>query len=164
MTTIRRLAKGEWPLYRGVRLAALRDAPEAFSTTYESAMQRSPESWAAQADAAAEGADRFTFLVLMNEEPAGLASLYRDADGSGLGEMIQVWIAPALRGGRLAGELLDFIFRTAQNHGFDKIRAEVFAANERARRFYEKHGFIREDTPGTCGHLSVVLSKVVARA
>ncbi len=164
MTTIRRLAKGEWPLYRQVRLAALKDAPEAFSTTYESASQRSPESWAAQADAAAEGSDRFTFLVLKKDEPVGLASLYRDADGSGQGEMIQVWIAPALRGGRLAGELLDFIFRTAQNHGFGRIRAEVFMANERARRFYEKHGFTREDAPGMHDPHSIVLSKIIACA
>jgi len=164
MITIRRLASGEGALYRRVRLAALHDAPEAFSTSYESASQRSPESWAAQADAAAEGSDRFTFVVLRKDEPVGLASLYRDADGSRQGEMIQVWLAPALRGGGVADALLDLVFRTAGNHGFDKIRAEVFTANERARRFYEKHGFLPDEAPGSPALQSIVLSKVIPNA
>ena len=54
MRTVRRITKGEWALYKQLRLASLLEAPEAFSTTYESAALRSDESWAAQADASAE--------------------------------------------------------------------------------------------------------------
>ena len=74
MRSIRRINKGESALYKQLRLASLKDAPEAFSTTYESAAQRSPESWAAQADASAEGSNRFTFFALIAEEAAGLPS------------------------------------------------------------------------------------------
>jgi ribosomal protein S18 acetylase RimI-like enzyme len=163
MKTIRRIGKGEWMLYKRVRLASLQDAPEAFSTTYESACLRSPESWAAQADSSAEGPDRFTFLAFHDEEPVGLAALYRDANGSRQGEIIQVWISPALRGDGLAGELLDFIFNCAKVEGFEKIRAEVMNSNGRALRFYEKHGFIIDDIPpATRTDQSIVLAKNIS--
>ena len=158
MRNIRRIIKGESELYRRLRLASLKDAPEAFSTTFESAAQRSPESWAAQADASAEGPDRFTFFAFIDEEPAGLAALYRDADGSARGEMIQVWVSPVFRGAGLAGELVDFLVNCAKNHGFDKIRAEVMASNQRALRLYEKRGFEIDDSPSVHSDRSVVLS------
>jgi ribosomal protein S18 acetylase RimI-like enzyme len=159
MRSIRRINKGESALYKQLRLASLKDAPEAFSTTYESAAQRSPESWAAQADASAEGSNRFTFFALIAEEATGLAALYRDADGSAQGEIFQVWVSPVFRGTGLAGELVDFILRYAKNHGFNKIRAEVMASNGRALRFYEKHGFKIVDSPATHSDCSVVLSR-----
>ena len=49
-------------------LAALKDSPEAFSTTYESASRRSHESWVEQADVAAEGPDRAIFLAAESEQ------------------------------------------------------------------------------------------------
>ena len=161
METIRRITKGEWALYREMRLASLRDAPEYFSTTYQAAVQRSPESWAAQADASAEGTARFTFLAFVDEAPAGLGALYRDADGLKCGEIIQVWAAPAFRGGGLAGRLLEFIFQCARHNGFDKIRAEVMASNKRALRFYEKQGFAIDGSPSLHAQGSIVLSKPV---
>jgi RimJ/RimL family protein N-acetyltransferase len=149
-------------LYKQMRLASLTDAPEAFSTTYESASLRSPESWAAQADASAEGPDRFTFFAFIDEEPIGLAALYRDANGSSQGEIIQVWLAPSSRGGGLAGELLDFVFNCARIHGFEKIRAEVMNANGRARRFYEKHGFTIDGFSAIRTDHSIVLAKNIS--
>lgn len=161
MKTIRRIAKGEWMLYKQMRLAALKDAPEAFSTTYESASQRSPESWANQADGSAEGSARFTFLAFVDDKPAGLAALYRDADGVNQGEIIQVWISPAFRSSGLASELIDFIFQCAKHNGFDKIRAEVMVSNKRAIRFYEKSGFKIDGSPSVHSDSSIVLAKEV---
>lgn len=146
-------------LYRELRLMSLKDAPEAFSTTYESAAQRSPESWAAQADASAEGTARFTFLAFVDDKPAGLAALYRDAGEADQGEIIQVWIAPAFRSGGLAGNLIDFAFRCAKSNGFFKIRAEVMVSNKRALRFYEKQGFKIDGSPSVHSDNSIVLTR-----
>jgi RimJ/RimL family protein N-acetyltransferase len=161
MNIIRRIRKGEWELYKQLRLASLKDAPEAFSTTYESAVERAPESWVAQADASAEGLDRFTYFAFVEEAPAGLAALYRDADGSAQGEIIQLWISPAFRGNGLADELVNVIISCAKNHGFDKIRAEVMTTNRRARRFHEKHGFKIDGSPSRHSGHSVVLTKAL---
>jgi RimJ/RimL family protein N-acetyltransferase len=121
MHTIRRLKIGEADLYRRLRLEALKDAPGAFSSTYESALQRDEQSWAQQADSSAQGSGRATFVVI-GERPIGLASIYRDTESPSTGELLQMWIALSHRGSGVAAELLDQLF-------------------ERALRFYGKYGF-----------------------
>jgi RimJ/RimL family protein N-acetyltransferase len=138
--TIRRIKFGEAALYRSIRLEALMDSPEAFSTSYESALARAPDSWIIQADATAEGKDRATFIAFQ-DRPIGLAALYRDGDYSTTGELIQMWVAPEYRGGSLAADLLDHLFQWAAEHDFQLIRAQVTEGNPRALRFYLKYGF-----------------------
>ena len=140
MHTIRRLKIGEADLYRRLRLEALKDAPGAFSSTYESALQRDEQSWAQQADSSAHGSGRATFVVI-GERPIGLASIYRDTESPSTGELLQMWIALSHRGSCIAAELLDQLFEWARDHSFAKIRAQVTQGNERALRFYGKYGF-----------------------
>lgn len=158
MYTIRRLKEGEAALYREVRLASLQESPEAFSTSYEAACTRSHDTWVAQADASAQGLDRATFVALANH-PMGLAALYRDPVDSLVGDLIQMWIAPAYRGGPLATDLLDHIFAWAAGHGFQTIRAEVTEGNQRALRFYQKYGF--GPATATAESSELVLTKAV---
>lgn len=139
--TIRRLNMGEADLYRHVRLESLKESPEAFAASYESALSRDYDSWAVQADASASGRDRATFIVL-GDQPIGLAALYRDQSFPHEGELIQVWVSPCCRGSRTAIDLMDTIFNWASCHGFASIRAEVAHHNLRALRFYEKYGFV----------------------
>ncbi len=148
MHNIRRLNIGEAALYRRVRLEALRDSPEAFATSYASAVERSDESWIAQANGSATGDDRATLLVVMDEKPVGMAALYRDAEGSSAGELIQMWIAPEHRGSMMAAELLEHVFAWAADGGIQTIRAEVTEGNTRALRFYERQGFRKVDGNG----------------
>ena len=148
MHNIRRLNIGEAALYRRVRLEALRDSPEAFATSYASALERNDESWIAQADDSATGDDRATFLVLMDDEPVGMAALYRDAEDHSMGELIQMWISPAHRGSTMAAELLEHVFAWAAGCGIQTIRAEVTEGNTRALRFYERQGLRKVDGSG----------------
>lgn len=154
---IRRLNRGEGELYREVRLEALRESPEAFGTTHEAALGRTMESWAAQADTSASGRDRATFLVLAGETAVGLAALYRDEAVPGEGELIQVWVAPWLRGDGVAERLMDVVFRWAEENGFGSVKAEVTDGNGRALRFYERCGFVAMEV----GVDRVVLRKCV---
>lgn len=137
---IRRLNPGEADLYRTVRLESLKESPEAFASTYESALERSGESWRQQADASATGNDRATFIVLA-DRPVGVATLYRNPEKFEEGEMIQVWVSPEHRGGEVAGDLLRTLFSWAVANDFQTIVAEITPNNTRALRFYEKHGF-----------------------
>jgi ribosomal protein S18 acetylase RimI-like enzyme len=140
MRITRRLNSGEGHLYRAVRLEALRESPDAFSSRYEDAVARSDQSWADQADSSAAGSDRATFVTL-EEQPVGLAALYRDGDSADFGELIQMWVAPEVRGGGVAGELLEEVFRWASFNRFSFVTEEVMGTNARALRFYEKFGF-----------------------
>jgi len=141
MISVRRLQVGEGELYKRVRLAALREAPFAFSTTYESALQRSPESWCEQADASAQGSDRATFIAFSDEAPIGMAAFYRDQERADTGEVLQVWVVPEYRGKGVAEALMDAIFLWARKNGFRRVLAGVMRGNQRALNFYLKYGF-----------------------
>lgn len=160
MITIRRLKQGEAGFYRELRLQALRESPEAFGTSLADALARDAQSWIDQAEASASGPDRATWIVIA-ERPAGLAALYRDATDPNVGELIQMWVAPELRGGQAAGELLGAILRWAGENGFRRVRAEVMAGNARALGFYRKCGFIEIAGQGNATGASVVLMRAV---
>ena len=147
MITIRRIKIGESDLFKRIRLTALKDAPYAFSATYDSALQRSAESWREQADSSASGFDRATFIAFSDEAPIGIAALYRDKDKVHLGELLQLWISPEYRGTSVTQDLMDAVFQWAKENNFSKVKAEITKANSRALKFYFKYGFsILEET------------------
>jgi ribosomal protein S18 acetylase RimI-like enzyme len=138
---IRRIRSGEEELFRELRLASLKESPSAFSSTYESAIKRSAESWCEQADSTAAGTDRCTFLAFSDEFPVGIAAIYRNNGNKEECEIYQVWVSPDFRGGEVACELLDAIFRWCKENGIRKVFATIRAGNDRAVKFYRKYGF-----------------------
>jgi GNAT superfamily N-acetyltransferase len=141
MITIRRIRNGEADLFRQIRLASLKDAPYAFSSTYESALRRSPESWREQAEKTAAGPDRATFLAFDGDSPIGIAALYRLPSPAGAGEVIQVWVESFYRRRRVGWKLMDAVFAWAGENGFRTVAAKIMIGNDGALRFYRKLGF-----------------------
>lgn len=76
MISVRRIQLGESELFKQMRLTSLHESPSAFASTYESAPQRSPESWCQQADSTAQRSDRSTFIAFSGNSPIGIAALY----------------------------------------------------------------------------------------
>ena len=141
MITIRRLRTEEVDLFKQLRLTALRDAPYAFPSTYEVALNRSAESWREQAESTARGSDRATFIAFSDDLPIGMAALYRREDKAEEGELLQVWVSADYRGTRLAWDLMDACFQWAQENKFRVIVAGMTKGNARALKFYIKYGF-----------------------
>jgi len=141
MITVRRIQIGEGELFKQMRLASLREAPYAFTSTYESALHRSPENWSEQADSTARESDRATFIAFSGDSPIGIAALYRHLDEADLGEVLQVWIAPEVRNTGIASNLMDAVFQWAGANGFRVVLASVTKENTRALKFYRKYGF-----------------------
>ncbi len=126
---------------------ALQDAPYAFSSTYESGLQRSADSWREQAESTAVGADRTTFIAFSGDVPVGMSALYRNNDKVDSGEILQVWVRPEYRGSAVAQDLMDILFKWAGENNFRKLIAGVTKVNARALTFYLKYGFsILEET------------------
>lgn len=119
----------------------MRDAPYAFSSTYDSASHRSAESWREQADSTSQGSDRATFLAFSEDMPVGIAALYRLEDQDDVGEVVQVWVVPEYRGTEVAWDLMNAIFLWAGENHFRTIKAGVTLRNTRALKFYTKVGF-----------------------
>ena len=161
MVLIRRLQFGEVQLFRRMRLASLQDAPHAFSSTYESALLRSAESWREQADSTAQGAERATFIAFSDDTPIGIAALYRLPGHTDVGETLQVWVAPEHRGKGIARGLMNALFVWASQNGFRRVIATLTKENARAIGFYCKYGFALPNEPSQTAPQDVVLAREV---
>jgi len=140
MISIRRIRSDDTSLFRDVRLRAMKDSPDAFGATYDSALQRTEDSWRDQVAQAAAGSLRNTLLAFDGTRCIGLASLYREQDAPE-GEILQMWVEPGFRGTGTAARLVSELLEWAQTVGIHTVGLAVATTNETARRFYEKCGF-----------------------
>jgi len=141
MISVRRIQIGEGELFKQMRLTSLHESPSAFASTYESALNRSSESWSEQADNSTGESDRATFIAFSGDSPIGIAALYRDKETIDTGEVLQVWVSPEHRGKGVAVTMMDAVFCWARENGFRRVLATITQGNVRALRFYQKYGF-----------------------
>lgn len=97
---IRLLDQDEWQVYRGVRLAALEDAPDAFVARLEDEASQGEEFWRERM------ARAIRIIAERGNEPVGLVGLGLHDDGDPeTAEVFGLWTAPAVRGERVARSL-----------------------------------------------------------
>jgi len=136
---IRELRATEWQAYRTLRLHALVDAPDAFSTLYAQAAAQPDEYWEERLAALSADAD----LLLVAEGDAQLAALVwgrLDTDGAAA-FVYQMWVAPELRGHGVGRALLKKVIDWAKGWGAATITLGVTQGNGPAYRLYESVGF-----------------------
>lgn len=140
---VRRLGPQDWQVYRTVRLRMLQDAPDAFATRYAEAAVRDEAAWRA----ALTSCDHH--LAEVEGAPAGAAGL---AVRDGVADLIGMWVAPEHRGGPVGTLLVEAVCERARALGQPRLLLDVVDGNDRARRFYERLGFVptgrRQLVPG----------------
>jgi RimJ/RimL family protein N-acetyltransferase len=134
---IRRLGPGDEALLRATRLHALADAPEAFGTTFADAQSRDDEFWTAQVGGHL-GDQVCATWVAIDDSGAGVG-MVTGLESELVVEVIQVWVAPEHRGSGLIEQLFDRVVAWARR---ERIEIAVAESNARARRVYERLGFI----------------------
>jgi len=142
MIACRRATKNDVTLFKEVRLKALKDSPDAFGSTYKSALQRDQRSWEDQLWSTTTGDDRNTQFAFEDDQCIGIAALYREPSASS-GDIIMMWIDPRYRGSTAASSLslVDNLLSWAKGSGFAAVSLEVTDSNARAIKFYENQGF-----------------------
>jgi RimJ/RimL family protein N-acetyltransferase len=95
--------------------------------------------------AALENPERATFVITTDGEPAGMLLLVHEPRFPWLVEFRRIVVMQPGRGiGTAAVEfVIDWAFRERHAH---RIHLDVVAANGRARRLYERAGFVHEGT------------------
>ncbi len=93
MVEVRAVGPDDWVIMRDVRLAALRDAPDAFGSTYAREAQFAEAEWRRRAST------RNSFLAYLPElgaTPAGIAAGIEEEPGAF--ELVSMWVRPQARG------------------------------------------------------------------
>jgi GNAT superfamily N-acetyltransferase len=136
---IRPLTQSDLPAYRPVRLAALRDHPEAFGSSYEEEQGDALETMG-RLIAAPPGITLGGFAA---DQLAGITSLTVSPRIKlrHKGHITAVYVAPELRGTGLARGLLDGIIMHARAVGLLALTLCVTVGNEPARKLYLGAGF-----------------------
>ncbi len=104
-----------------------------------------PERWSGRIDFLDEG----SFVIIDGEQIAAHVHARPAAEEnmSGWGEIHTMYALPQFWGTGCAGELFDYAVDWLNKQGFERIYLYVLNGNERAARFYRKHGFApTEDT------------------
>lgn len=136
MIMVRRAGPADWEALRDIRLAALKDAPDAFGTTYAEQEAFTRRDWLDRI------ASSPRFLAHVDDEPApsGLAGGY--ASEPGVVELISMWVHPRGRGRGVSEALIDAVANwAATDQHAATLHLWVTESNKPARRLYERTGF-----------------------
>lgn len=126
----------EWHIFRDVRLAALKDAPYAFGSTWEHEKDRPEEAWRAAVVA------RTRYVAESDGQVVGMTSV-GEAGSTGAGSVTSFWVHPEARGKGVGDALLLATVESAKDAGFAELFLWVVENNTPAQRLYERHGFKR---------------------
>lgn len=137
---IRRIAEGDGPLLREVRLAAIADSPGAFTTNLEAARARPVEAWSRVAEAHSGADDQATWFAEVDEATAGMVSAFRTDDGAVT--LTSLWSAPGFRRIGVADALVAAVRAWAVAVGAGEVRQWLVERNAHARAFHEALGFV----------------------
>jgi ribosomal protein S18 acetylase RimI-like enzyme len=131
---VRRADVAEWEVVRDVRLRALADSPSAFASTLAREQAFEKEDWLRRIEPGP------SFLAWADARAVGCAAGF--AESAGEWHLVAMWVEPAHRGTPAAAELVEAVCRSARADGAGAVRLWVADGNPRARRFYERLGFV----------------------
>jgi len=137
MVVVRAATPDDWRAMRDTRLAALRDAPQAFASIVEREEAFTEEEWRARTQVRAQSV-MYMAEVEGLAEPAGMAGVRAEAEAA---HLIGMWVRPVARGQKAGEALIEAALGWARSRGLDSMYLWVTEANAPARRLYERCGF-----------------------
>ena len=139
--TIRRIAAGDGPLLRELRLRSLEDSPAAFGQLPEEAMARPDVDWRRRALQASRGDHRTWLFAERGRNVVGLVQGRRRSPATLL--LFSMWVDPASRRMGVGRMLIDGLEEWARGWQAAETVLWVFRRNSAALRFYRELGFRR---------------------
>jgi GNAT superfamily N-acetyltransferase len=136
---IRRLAGSDAPQYRELRLRALREHPEAFTSSWEEESAK-PLDWYGNR---LTGEGKAFFAAFERGELCAMAGLEREQRRKNRhkGIVVGMYVAPEQGGRGIAGALLEAVIDEARSQGIEQLLLTVTEGNGTAERLYLRAGF-----------------------
>jgi GNAT superfamily N-acetyltransferase len=138
MVEIRRSTEQDWQTLKSVRLAALREAPYAFGSTYEKERQWDDDKWREWASWGQQGEQEVIFLAYDASGPVGMVGAFREEDAVLL---IAMWVAPTARRQGVGRALVEAVVSWAAQLDVRQVILWVADDNTAARDLYSSVGF-----------------------
>ena len=142
---VRRTSGEQWRVLRQVRLAALVDSPRSFASTLAREQAFDDAEWRRRADGAC-------WLAWQGGRPVGTVALVPDDVSEDALQVVGMWVEATVRGTGAAAALVEAACEHARATGTSEVCLWVADGNERARRAYERWGFVatgeRQPLPG----------------
>ena len=134
--TVRALGEDDWETYRSVRLAALRESPEAFVATAEEEQAFDEAYWRSRMNRSVR------LVAERSGEAVGVVSVgTAKASDSNAGELFGLWVRPDARGSGVATRLVNDGADIAAKRGNTHLVYWVGTENGRAVAFASGMGF-----------------------
>lgn len=134
---VSKLSSDEWQKYRDIRLAALKDDPLAFGSSYYEELHMSETDWRNRIDA--------MWFATIDDNIVGLIGLLQRENlaSKHCGYVISLWVKPEFRGRGVAKELIQKLKDIAPSLGIRKLSLQVTATQTAAKTIYENMGFVK---------------------
>lgn len=144
---IRGIRPADADALRAARLYALAETPTAFGATLAGELAEPTQRWRGWAsnDGVApddRGRVKVTFVAADGDILRGMATGVRGIEGT---ELVAMWVHPLCRGGGADGvgaRLVTSVIGWARAAGAEAVTLWVSLVNPRARRFYQRLGFV----------------------
>lgn len=138
MPTVLTLRADDWSLWRDLRLQALQEAPDAFSSTLA--------DWQGAGDSEPRWRGRLTdvalnLVALVDDHPSGMVSA-TSPDEHGHVELLSMWVAPSARGRGVGDALISEVVAWASDQRATHLVLKVVVGNAPAMALYRRNGFV----------------------
>jgi GNAT superfamily N-acetyltransferase len=133
---IERLDPSSWERLRRLRLRALDDTPDAFGSSAARERDNDEATWRRLA-----GLGPWWLAVEDDDDVGMVAGGRRDPDDR-TRWVYSMWVDARWRGRSVAEDLLDAVVEWARGDGALRLCLDVTDRVPRARRFYERYGFV----------------------
>ena len=142
MIAVLSITAAEAMLFREIRLRALQDSPDAFSSNYAAEACLTDREWVKRV-AQWTGAGSVAFVALDDGVACGVAAGYLQKDDPTRVRLVSLWTAPTHRRRGLGRMLVERVAGWAQANRARTVCLLVTSSNEPAMRFYQCLGFTR---------------------
>lgn len=133
-----RARRDDWETVKGVRLAALSEAPYAFGSTFEREVGRPEDEWRAWIQPDQNDGGRAVFLAFDGGRPIAMAAGFGHEDSA---HLVAMWVSPEARQLGLGIRLVEAVVDWARDSGYEAVTLQVAEDNAPAIALYQKLGF-----------------------
>jgi ribosomal protein S18 acetylase RimI-like enzyme len=135
------LQPNQWEQYREIRLEALLNSPQAFSTTYQQMVDKPDTFWQDRLTNAAAGKDSYLLFAQVNGRMVGMIGAFLSNE-SDRAMIVSVYVTPVYRGQGVSKTMMEAILsELSQRQDIQIVELTVTSGQEPAIALYRRFGF-----------------------